>query len=251
MIDTRGDNQAEPADHNAEPLSALAPAAPVPPNENEIEGILSAYSAIMHELGLFMYVVERHIGENPNLVANGHRMVHSYKSRLKDKEHLRDKIVRKASEGKIITADNLYTKVTDLAGVRILHLFQEDFRQIDLVIRKKVADGDWFLDERPKAYTWDPEAADFFREFDLDVSQKPTSYTSIHYLVRPRSDSKLCCEIQVRTLFEEIWGEVDHQINYPVPTDQVSLREQIKVLSKIVGAGSRLLDSLKRVQQAD
>ncbi|WP_323455092.1 RelA/SpoT domain-containing protein [Rhizobium sp. Root491] len=230
--------------------AAGAPVASAPPTDVEIEEILDAYNAISHDLSLFMYVVERHIGENPKLSASGYRMVHSYKSRLKDKEHLREKIKRKATEGKNITVEDFHLKVTDLAGVRILHLFQEDFRYIDEVIRKKVQDGDWFLDERPKAYTWDPEAADFFKNFDLDVSQKPTSYTSIHYLVRPRTDSKLCCEIQVRTLFEEIWGEVDHQINYPIPTDQVSLREQIKVLSKIVGAGSRLLDSLKRVQQA-
>ncbi|WP_315782452.1 hypothetical protein [Bradyrhizobium sp. SZCCHNPS1003] len=30
-----------------------------------------------------------------------------------------------------------------------------------------------------------------------------------------RPDSPLSCEIQVRTLFEEIWGEIDHQLNYP------------------------------------
>jgi ppGpp synthetase/RelA/SpoT-type nucleotidyltranferase len=60
----------------------------------------------------------------------------------------------------------------------------------------------------------------------------------------------LCCEIQVRTLFEEIWGEVDHQINYPFPSKSIACREQIKVLSKIVGAGSRLLDSLQRVHHA-
>ncbi|WP_202944769.1 RelA/SpoT domain-containing protein [Beijerinckia indica] len=191
----------------------------------------------------------KYIGVHPDLIVNGHQIVHSFKSRLKDREHLRAKILRKAELGREINAQNLFTKVTDLAGVRILHLFQENFAEIDAIIRRKVTeDGDWIFDERPKAYTWDPEAVTFFQRFDLDVSEKTTSYTSVHYLVRPRTDSPLCCEIQVRTLFEEIWGEVDHQINYPVPTDNVALYEQIKVLSKIVGAGSRLLDSLKRVQ---
>ncbi len=223
----------------------------VVPTDAELDAIVAAYNALSHDLKLFMYVVERYIGENPSLVANGHRLVHSFKSRLKDPDHLRAKILRKAAEGKFITIDDFCSKVTDLAGVRILHLFQENFSDIDAVIRKKVDDGDWFFSERPKAYTWDPEAAAYFKEFNLDVLEKPTSYTSIHYLVKPRKDSQLCCEIQVRTLFEEIWGEVDHQINYPVPTNEISLREQIKVLSKIVGAGSRLLDSLKRVQQAN
>ena len=106
------------------------------------------------------------------------------------------------------------------------------------------------LSERPRAYTWDPEAAEYFSGFDLDVAEKITSYTGVHYTIRPRRDSPLCCEVQVGTLFEEIWGEVDDRIDYPRPSESIACREQIKVLSKIVGAGSRLLDSLQRVYQA-
>jgi putative GTP pyrophosphokinase len=203
-----------------------------------------------HELEIFMTGVRHFIGRHPELRVSGREIVHSYKSRLKDREHLRAKLVRKRAEGKPISPQNLFQEVTDLAGVRIIHLFQEQFDRIDDVIRRKIEAGDWVLGERATAYTWDPEAADFFKKFDLDVVQKATSYTSVHYLIRPRKDSPLCCEVQVRTLFEEIWGEVDHQINYPVPTSDLACREQIKVLSKIVGAGSRLLDSLYRVHSA-
>jgi hypothetical protein len=31
---------------------------------------------------------------------------------------------------------------------------------------------------------------------------------------------------------EEVWGEVDHMLNYPVPTDVLSSREQLKVLGQ-------------------
>lgn len=215
-----------------------------------LETILEAYDNHQHSLNIFMKGVVETIGEHPNLTGGETRIVHSYKSRLKDRDHLRAKIERKNSGGRGITAANLFEEVTDLAGVRILHLFQGDFRQIDEVIREKVEEGDWFFAETPKAYTWDPEAAAFFREFDLDVTEKASSYTSVHYLVRPRHDSPLCCEIQVRTLFEEIWGEVDHQINYPLATENLACKEQLMVLSKIVGAGSRLLDSLQRVHKS-
>ncbi|MDX8499205.1 RelA/SpoT domain-containing protein [Mesorhizobium sp. VK4C] len=218
--------------------------------EKPYEAILAQYDKVKHDLRIFMDGVVKYIGEHPDLIKDGYRIVHSYKSRLKDRDHLREKIARKAATGKTVDAGNLFSSITDLAGVRILHSFQENFSDIDAVIRRKVAEGDWVFSERPKAYTWDPETVIFFNKFDLDVSEKSTSYTSVHYLIRPRTDSPLCCEVQVRTLFEEIWGEVDHQINYPLPTDNVACREQIKVLSKIVGAGSRLLDSLKRVQQA-
>lgn len=216
----------------------------------EHEELLKHYDKMRHDLKTFMNGIVEYIGEHPDLIMPGAEIVHSFKSRLKDREHLREKITRKIKGGMEITAENLFKEVTDLAGVRIMHLFQEHFTHIDAVVRKRVADGDWVLGERARAYTWDPESAEYFGQFDLEVIQKPTSYTSVHYLIRPRADSPICCEVQVRTLFEEIWGEVDHQINYPVPTEELACKEQIKVLSKIVGAGSRLLDSLNRVNQA-
>ena len=213
--------------------------------------LLGLYDSSRHELEIFMDGVSRYIGAHPKLLKKGAEAVHSYKTRLKDPEHLRMKLLRKAQEGQVINGDNFFDKVTDLAGVRILMLFQESFAEIDSVIREKVSAGDWFLGEHPKAYTWDPENVAYFQRFDLEVAEKPTSYTSVHYLIRPRQDSKLCCEVQVRTLFEEIWGEVDHHLNYPTPSDSVACKEQIKVLSKIVGAGSRLLDALRRIQMAE
>jgi len=213
-----------------------------------IDQLLDLYDRRRHDFRIFMEGVVAYIGEHPDLNSADCNVIHSYKSRMKDRDHLRDKITRKNRNGRKITLNTLFKEVTDLAGVRILHLYKSDFCHIDGVIRRKISDGDWYLAERAKAYTWDPENVDFFNRFDLDVSEKSTSYTSVHYLVRPREDSPICCEVQVRTLFEEIWGEVDHQINYPVPTTNTACREQIKVLSKIVGAGSRLLDSLQVVR---
>lgn len=247
-----GDEVAAAGTHEAAVAPPDAPdpaAAPTPEDDIEDEAILACFDEMQHEFRIFMDSVLHFLGDHPKLRVSGREIVHSYKSRLKDREHLRAKLQRKRAEGKPISAANLFDRVTDLAGVRIMHLFQEHFAKIDEVIRVKVDAGDWVLGERATAYTWDPEAAEFFGKFDLEVVQKPTSYTSVHYLIRPRADSPLCCEVQVRTLFEEIWGETDHQINYPEPTESLACREQIKVLSKIVGAGSRLLDSLHRVHQ--
>lgn len=218
------------------------------PEEDEI---VSDFLEKRHEFKVWKSNVLTFLGDHPILRNGEHPFIHSVKSRVKDEDHLRDKLRRKASDGEIIGRADFFRKITDLAGVRVLHLFQQDFGEIDRIIRAQVDGGDWYLDERPKAYTWDPENVTYFSEFDLDVMKKDSAYTSVHYLIRPRSDSLLCCEVQVRTLFEEIWGEVDHQINYPHPNDSVSLREQLKVLSKITGAGSRLLDAIARVRAAE
>jgi putative GTP pyrophosphokinase len=217
------------------------------PEHQSVDLALAAYEARRHELSIFMKGIEGWFASHPRLTGTSTPTVHSVKSRLKDSGHLKDKIVRKQADGDPITAENLFARVTDLAGVRVLHLYQEQSRAIHAAILDKVEnERDWVFNEPPRAYTWDPEAQGFFAGMGLEVQVKDSLYTSVHYLVRPRADSPHCCEIQVRTLFEEIWGEVDHTLNYPNPTDIVACREQLRVLTKVVGAGSRLVDSIFR-----
>ncbi|MCW5627279.1 MAG: (p)ppGpp synthetase [Rhodoferax sp.] len=217
------------------------------PDQNPTDLALAAYEEHRHELSIFMKGVEGWFASHPKLTGGSTPNVHSVKSRLKNSHHLKDKIVRKQEGSDPVTAENLFTRVTDLAGVRVLHLYQEQSRAIHAAILDKVENQrDWVFNEPPKAYTWDPEAQGFFANMGLEVQVKDSFYTSVHYLVRPRAGSPHCCEIQVRTLFEEIWGEVDHTLNYPNPTDNVACREQLRVLTKVVGAGSRLVDAIFR-----
>jgi ppGpp synthetase/RelA/SpoT-type nucleotidyltranferase len=115
----------------------------------------------------------------------------------------------------------------------------------------RIGSGDWVLAEKPKAYTWDPESRDFFSGLELEVLVKESFYTSVHYVVKPRVDSDLSCEIQVRTLFEEVWGEIDHQLNYPVESKSIACKEQLRVLARLVGAGSRLADAIFRIHESE
>lgn len=184
----------------------------------------------------------------PSLNVYGSPLIHTIKSRLKDEDHLKDKIQRKWEEGKPITSDDIFEKITDLAGVRILHLYQDQFPTIHQQIMSQISTKEWYLFEPPKVYSWDPEAIVFFKSFGLETEIKDSYYTSIHYVVKPKENSNICCEIQVRTLFEEIWGEIDHSINYPHPTNNKSCKEQLRVLSKLVSTGTRLADSIFRTK---
>src|SRR5271166_6613874 len=184
------------------------------------DDLLKLFDDLSHDLKIFMNGVCDFIAQHPDLTKPGEEIVHSCKKRLKNRNHLAEKITRKMTENRVINKDNFFAEFTDLAGVRILHLFQEQFKSIDSVIRRRIEGGDWCLAERPRAYTWDPESVQFFSQFDLEVIQKSTSYTSVHYIVKPRHDSTVSCEVQVRTLFEEIWGEVDHRMNYPIPSEK-------------------------------
>jgi len=214
-------------------------------NPELIDPIVERVKSEFHRYKIFKDGVVSVFTEDP-IIKGPPPVVHSIKARMKNESHLRDKIIRKYSTEDPISQENVFDRVTDIAGVRILHLYQDQFTKIHECIQKQIDYGDWVLYETPKAYTWDPEFQDFFTRQGLEVEVKESFYTSIHYIVKPRKDSFITCEVQVRTLFEEIWGEIDHAINYPHPTDILSCREQLRVLARLVGAGSRLADSIFR-----
>lgn len=215
-------------------------------NEELVDQIVEAYENEKHLFERFMNGVVDTFKLEPKLNEYGNPIIHTIKNRLKDVDHLKDKITRKWDNDNPLTPDNIFERVTDLAGVRVLHLYQDQFSILHEHIQKQLDDGDWFLKENPVAYSWDPESTIYFQNLGLEPKIKDSYYTSIHYVIMPKAGSNICCEIQVRTLFEEIWGEIDHTINYPHPTESISCKEQLRVLSKLVSTGTRLADSIFR-----
>lgn len=190
--------------------------------------------------------VENDLVENHNLK----KFIHSTKSREKEPDHLGDKLERKARAARAlgkkleITTSNLFKEIDDLAGVRILHINREQLRHIDPLIRETLEHHKYTLREKPKAYTWDAESKDFFEELGFEVGEtKPSFYTSVHYVVQPHW-AEWGCELQVRTLAEELWGEVSHQIEYPHPSGSKACVEQLKVLARVASGCTRLVDSI-------
>lgn len=176
--------------------------------------------------------------------------VHTIKSRMKDPDHLRGKLLRKLAECKNenqsfdYTPENLFTKVTDLAGVRILHLHTRQIADINNCLNEIVKEQTLKLIEGPSARTWDDEYREIFKEAGINTQKSPTLYTSVHYVIASNSHTTVTCELQVRTLMEEVWGEVDHSINYPVPNESVACREQIRALARVTSSSTRLVDAI-------
>jgi len=178
--------------------------------------------------------------------------VHTLKLRLKDPDHLRDKLIRKLREHKKeripfgVTADNLLVRINDLVGIRILHLYTQQIREIDIGLKQIVDELRCKLLEGPAARTWDDESRSLFAKLGIETKESPSLYTSVHYVVESASKTRVTCEIQVRTLMEEVWGEVDHTINYPHKIGSVACREQLAVLARVTSSATRLVDSIFR-----
>ncbi len=178
------------------------------------------------------------------------KLIHSIKWRTKSPDHLKDSLERKAkraAEGGTafnITADNVFDKVPDLAGVRLLHLHMRQMERIHPLLMQIIREEGYVLSDEPEAKTWDFEYEVMFKMLDIKVTRNESLYTSVHYVIKQNTTTRRLCELQVRTLAEEVWGEISHTINYPHETDSIACKEQLKVLARIVSGCSRLVDSI-------
>jgi ppGpp synthetase/RelA/SpoT-type nucleotidyltranferase len=176
-------------------------------------------------------------------------LIHSTKQRVKSAKSLRTKCFLKmrkcAEEGTefTITPENLLERVTDLAGFRILHLHSKQIESIHPLLVS--AFGQWRFELREAfARTWDDESRALYERVGLKNEPSDRMYTSVHYVLASNSEVRVTGEVQVRTLAEELWGEVDHTINYPMKSPSLDSQEQIKVLARMTSACTRLVDSV-------
>lgn len=214
-------------------------------HEAEITRLLDAYHQNQKLLSGFLQQVQIFLATEKLIP-----LVHSTKARLKDPEHLRKKLARKylaalqAGEDVSIDCANLFQKVTDLVGVRLLHLHTRQLERIHPSILEAFEEARTPLVEAPFARTWDDESRGFFKSLGLETQSSPSLYTSVHYVIQSNSKTIFTAEIQVRTLAEELWGEVDHAMNYPEQCQVAACREQIKVLARVTSSCTRLVDSI-------
>lgn len=167
--------------------------------------------------------------------------VHSVRYRIKDPEHLIEKIIRKKIEDKNsnITLENYKEKLTDLIGLRALHLFKEDWEFVNDFITKT-----WDLTQKPVANyrKGDTEQIiEFFKEKGCEPKEHKYGYRSIHYIIKTQPSKQIHYgEIQVRTIFEEAWAEIDHTIRYPYDLENPIFFQFLLILNRLSGSADEM-----------
>lgn len=170
-------------------------------------------------------------------------VVHSVRWRVKDPEHLIEKIVRKRADGeekyKAISLQNYFTIVTDLIGIRALHLFKDDCFAIDQLLTEN-----WQPIETPIAYTRVGDHDDFLRKLQdqgLEIKSHPAGYRSVHYVFASQPLARrVVMEIQVRTIFEEGWSEIDHKVRYPNFSENPLLSYLLTIFNRMAGSADEM-----------
>ena len=191
-----------------------------------------------HRFEPFAKALMTYFEGNPDLG----RFIHFMKYRIKDERRLRVKLedrVLKIS-GDQILAD----EITDFAGVRIIHLHMDQLPSIHELVTSILAEQKCELLGKPKGYCWDMEHEDMFRRMGVEPDRGKSMYMSVHYDIVANQRERITCELQVRSLTDELWGEVSHRVNYPKESPSVSCQDQLKVLARLTSGCGRLVDSI-------
>jgi len=151
--------------------------------------------------------------------------IHTILYRIKDKARLIEKIEQENSSSetdvKPITHKNFQERVGDIIGIRIICLRLSDIVKVEaylqLLVEEKIFQ---FMREpdhkRSFVLPIDPGAT-----IPQDINLQYSGYSSIHYQVKLGDNSDageefktFQVELQLRTILEEAWGEIDHKYRY-------------------------------------
>lgn len=191
--------------------------------------------------------------------------IHSYRYRTKEPGHLLEKIVRKKKEQpekfQKLDHTNYWKYMTDLIGIRVFFLYREDWRHFheyitsvfendpEQYVEDREADFDEdmshsYIAERPKVYRRNGDSR-IYDEKLIDIKSDGI-YRSLHYIIKYKG---YYVEIQARTLFEEGWSEVDHDIVYPYFKDDEMLKDYSTLLNRLAGMADEMGSYFRRMKE--
>jgi putative GTP pyrophosphokinase len=172
--------------------------------------------------------------------------VHMLKYRVKDPIHLIRKVIRKKAEypDRSMDEHNYMDWLNDLVGVRVMHLYKESWQITGRFIEKT-----WDLKRPPIAYVHAEEGESTVQQFakaGFTIKPHTYGYRALHYVIRTQPyKQRYHIEIQLRTLFEEGWSEIDHAIRYPDHHCSAIVRDLITILNRFTGQADSVASFIK------
>ncbi len=159
------------------------------------------------------------------------------KWRVKSFDSCFSKLVRRVREAGPMQQ---FMELTDLLGIRLVCPFLEDIGRIERELRERYDVLE--VERKGSKYA--------FHEF---------GYDSTHYLVRvPREISESCglaadltCELQLRTILQDAWAEVEHELIYKAdfsPLDD-PLRRKLAALNANLSLSDTIFQEIRDYQR--
>ena len=209
------------------------------------EECIEHFLELRHLLSGFLKSLQDRFVEDDEL----NPFIHFIKHRIKSADRLRAKVERKQlgqSRGStpLIQPDNLFEHVNDCGGIRILHLHTSQLEEMCPHIHRVIQSMGHEVIEGPIAKCWDNEYESIYQQMGIEPESQQSMYSSVHYVIQANKRTKITFELQVRTLMEEVWGEVSHLVSYELDEPIPEVVDQLGVLARMTSGSTRLVDCI-------
>lgn len=167
-------------------------------------------------------------------------MIQSIESRAKDLDSFEKKCLKPSKvDPEKPKYDDPLTQVTDLAGVRIIAFFLKTVEDIEVVLEKEF------------------DVIERIDKSSILQEEEKFGYQSVHFLVKLKSNRaslpeyRLCgnlvCEIQIRTILQHSWAEIEHDIQYKsVATIPSSIKRRFMALAGMLEVADREFQAIQK-----
>lgn len=130
-------------------------------------------------------------------------------NRVKGLDEFREKILRKKY-------DDPFKQCEDLCGLRVVTLYDTD---VDRVVTHLAEDA---RDAFPEQRVEDKRPAR-----SKHVGKDPFGYSSVHVIVRTRDAPDKPVEIQIRTIMQHGWAQIEHKLRYALERSKGSSKSNV------------------------
>jgi putative GTP pyrophosphokinase len=178
-------------------------------------------------------------------------------SRVKRVESVVDKLLRRPQWYPDGLTMNSIPLMYDTLGARIVVYFLSSFPLIDRQLRQN--DVLELHPTEPARAFLSRDLADRLGLNHLQIERKESGYASLHYTVRFREAALPDCtrpwfELQVRTLVEDAWSEIEHILGYKPDKDTtLGVKKRFRIIANELTAIDEhfdlIYDELSRYQQ--
>jgi putative GTP pyrophosphokinase len=111
--------------------------------------------------------------------------------------------------------------------------------------------GTWDTHEQPIAYVRKgdpPKQIELMQKSGCKIEYHEFGYRSVHYLIKCQPDRNVhIVELQVRTVFEEGWSEIDHLVRYPNRSQDERLKEFLVLFNTLAGNADEMGSFIKNL----
>ena len=144
-------------------------------------------------------------------------------------------------------------EITDLIGIRILHTFKYDWFGIHHFIKEMF---NFKSKTKPIVYHREGDEEEFVtlcKDCGCQHKKHDKGYRSVHYILSTQlTKDTFFVEVQVRTIFEEGWSEIDHKIRYSYKGHISSpFDKELRQLNQIAGTADEIGSNIKRMDQKE